>query len=278
MNLGTFGVWTSYRAIGEDNAADAARLAEELGYETFWLGGSPRLPSVRPLLAATKRLAIATGIVNIWQYDPGDLAREYAELDEEFRGRLLLGIGIGHPEATSDYSHPLQATRTFLDGLDDAEAPVPRGRRCLAALRPKMLELSASRSLGTHPYFTPVGHTRSARARVGPDALVAPELACVLDSDTDRARATARGYAAVYLGLRNYTNNLLDLGFTEQDLSEGGSDKLIDAIIPHGTADEIAAVARAHLEAGANHVCLQPLGIQGIPADAWATLATALIE
>jgi probable F420-dependent oxidoreductase len=267
-----------YPVLGEDNAADAARLTEELGYGTFWLGASPRLPSVRPLLEATERLTVATGIVNIWQYDPGDLAREYAELEEEFPGRLLLGIGIGHPEMTSDYSRPLRATRAFLDGLDDAEARVPRERRCLAALRPKMLELSARRSLGTHPYFTPVEHTRSARAQVGPDALVAPELACVLDEDADRARATARDYATRYLRLRNYTNNLLDLGFTEQDFSDGGSDKLIDALIPHGTADEIAAVARAHLEAGANHVCLQPLGIQGIPTDAWSTLATALIE
>jgi probable F420-dependent oxidoreductase len=278
MRLGAFGIWTTYRAIGEENAGEAARLTEELGFGTFWLGGSPRLPAVRPLLEATDHLIVATGIVNVWQYDPAQLAAEYAALAREFPDRLLLGIGIGHPEATSNYSRPLSTMREFLDGLDGAPAPVPRDRRCVAALGPKMLDLSAERSLGTHPYFVPVEHSRVARERVGPDALVAPELACVIDTDSDRAAATARGYAEAYLERRNYTSNLLTLGFTEADIADGGSDRLIDAIIPQGRADDIAAVARRHLDAGADHVCLQTVGINGIPRDEWTALAGSCIN
>ena len=278
MQLGEIGIWTSYRAIAERDAGEAAKLVESLGYGTFWLGGSPRLPTVRPLLDATERLTVATGIVNVWQYEPATLAAEHAELARAFPGRLLLGIGIGHPEATSDYSRPLSTMRQFFDGLDSAATPVPRDERCVAALGPKMLDLGADRSLGTLTYFTPVEHTRFARERVGENGLVATELACVLDVDDDRARATAREYAALYLGLRNYTTNLLRFGFTEQDIAGGGSDRLIDAIIPHGTAEEIAAVAREHLDAGANHVCLQTVGISGIPREQWTALAAALIR
>jgi probable F420-dependent oxidoreductase len=278
MQLAEIGIWTSYRAIDERDAGEAAELVESLGYGTFWLGGSPRLPTVRPLLDATERLTVATGIVNVWQYEPETLAAEHAELARAFPGRLLLGIGIGHPEATSDYSRPLSTMRRFFDGLDNAAAPVPRDERCVAALGPKMLDLAAERSLGTLTYFTPVEHTRFARERVGATALVATELACVLDTDDDRARATAREYAELYLGLRNYTTNLLNFGFTERDIAGGGSDRLIDAIIPHGTAEEIAAVAREHLDAGADHVCLQTVGVTGIPREQWTALAAALIR
>ena len=278
MQLGEIGIWTSYRAIEERDAGEAAKLVESLGYGAFWLGGSPRLPTVRPLLDATERLTVATGIVNVWQYEPETLAAEHAELTRAFPGRLLLGIGIGHPEATSDYSRPLSTMRQFFAGLDSAATPVPRDERCVAALGPKMLDLCADRSLGTLTYFTPVEHTRFARERVGENGLVATELACVLDVDDDRARATAREYAELYLGLRNYTTNLLNFGFTEQDIAGGGSDRLIDAIIPHGTAEEIAAVAREHLDAGANHVCLQTVGISGIPREQWTALAAALIR
>jgi probable F420-dependent oxidoreductase len=277
MNLSHVGIWTTYRTIGEENAGEAARLVESLGYGAFWLGGSPQLPVVRPLLEASNRLIVATGIVNVWQYDPATLAAEHDELSRDFPGRLLLGIGIGHPEADSDYSKPLSTMRTFLDGLDAAATPVPREERCIAALRAKMLDLSKARSLGTHPYFVPVEHTRLARERLGDGALIAPELAFVLDTDAERARATAREYAQLYLGLRNYTSNLLDCGFSEHELAHGGSDRLIDAVVAQGSADEIATVVRAHLDAGADHVCLQPLGVQGIPYEQWAALAAALI-
>ena len=179
----------------------------------------------------------------------------------------MLGIGIGHPEATSDYRRPLTTMRTFLDDLDASPTPPPVDGRCLAALGPKMLDLAGERTAGTHPYFVPVEHTRFARERLGPGKLVAPELACVVETDPVRARAVARGYAKLYLGLRNYTQNLLDHGFTEDDLADGGSDRLIDAVIPHGSAEQIAEVVRAHLDAGADHVCLQPLGEEGIPEE-----------
>jgi probable F420-dependent oxidoreductase len=276
MELGDFGIWTTYRAIGEESAGEAVKLVEELGYGTFWLGGSPRLPAVRPLLAASERLTVATGIVNVWQNDPATLAAEHAALTSEFPGRLLVGIGIGHPEATSDYSRPLSAMRAFLDGLDSADPPLPREERVLAALRPKMLALARERAAGAHPYFVPVEHTRLAREQLGGDAILAPELACVLDPDPVRGATAARRYAESYLRLRNYTSNLLELGFTEKDLADGGSDRLIDAIVPHGTAEEVAPVARAHLEAGADHVCLQPVGVQGIPREEWRALAVAL--
>jgi probable F420-dependent oxidoreductase len=278
MQLTKLGVWTTYHAIGEQNAVEAARLVEQLGYGTFWLGGSPKLSQTRPLLEATERLIVATGIVNVWQNEPAELAAEHALLTEQFPGRLLLGIGIGHPEATSNYSKPLSTMRAFLDGLDAARAPVPADERCLAALGPKMLDLSAERSLGAIPYFTPVEHTRFARERMGAGALVAPELACVLDTDRTSALAAARNYAKLYLGLRNYTSNLLNFGFTEQDIADGGSDRLIDAIVPSGSAEQIAAVVRQHLDAGADHVCLQPVGMSGIPREQWTALAQAAID
>jgi probable F420-dependent oxidoreductase len=276
MELGKIGVWTSYRAIGEDNAAEAAELVERLGFGTFWLGGSPALPAVRPLLEATERLVVATGILNVWANEPAEVAAEHAAIGREFPDRMLLGIGIGHPEATSDYKHPLGTMRSFWDGLDSAAEPVPRGQRCQAALGEKMLSLAAERSRGAHPYFVPVEHTRFARSVLGAEPLLAPELACVVDTDAERARAAARGYAKLYLGLTNYTSNLLRHGFSEADVADGGSDRLIDAVVPHGSAEEIAAVVQRHFEAGADHVCLQPVGVEGIPGEQWAALADAL--
>jgi probable F420-dependent oxidoreductase len=275
MQLGEFGVWTFYRAIGTENARAAARLVEDLGFGSFWLGGSPQLPALRPLLEATERIVVATGILNLWQSEPERVADDFAALSSDFPGRVLLGIGVGHPEATAKYAKPLVAMSRFLDGLDAAAVPVPPEGRCLAALGPKMLELSAERSQGAHPYFVPVEHTRAARRLLGDGPLLAPELACVLD-DGESGRVTARTYAQTYLGLRNYTQNLLEFGFSADDIADGGSDRLIDAIIPQGTADELAASARQHLAAGANHVCLQVVGVKGIPRTEWAALASAL--
>lgn len=277
MNIGTIGIWTSYRPFGKERAGEAARIAEELGYGAWWVGGSPHVPDIRPVLEATSTLTAATGILNVWANEPADTATQDAGLRAEFPGRFMLGIGIGHPEATSDYKRPLTAMRAFLDGLDGAPAPPPVEERCLAALRPKMLELARERSAGAHTYFVPVEHTRSARERLGPGPLLAAELACVVETDPVRARAVARDYATLYLGLSNYTRNLLDHGFTEDDFAGGGSDRLIDAIVPHGSAEQIAEVVRAHLDAGADHVCVQPLGEAGIPRESWAALAKVLV-
>jgi probable F420-dependent oxidoreductase len=277
MELGKIGIWSSYRPFGIERAGEAAKLVEELGYGAWWVGGSPHVPDIRPILEATTTLVAATGILNVWNNEPAETAAQDAELRAAFPGRFMLGIGIGHPEATSDYRRPLTTMRTFFDGLDAADTPPPVDERCIAALGPKMLDLAGERSAGTHPYFVPVEHTRIARERLGAGKLVAPEVTCVVDTDTDRARATARAFAERYLGLRNYTNNLLGCGFTEDDIADGGSDRLIDAVIPHGSAQEIAEVVQAHLDAGADHVCLQALGEEGIPERSWRELAQALL-
>jgi probable F420-dependent oxidoreductase len=278
VNLGRIGVWTGYQPFGVERAGEAARLVEQLGYSAWWVGRSPRVPDVRPVLEATSTLAAATGILNVWRNDPAETAADDAVIRAEFPGRLLLGIGIGHPEATSDYRRPLTAMRSFLDGLDASPAPPPVDERCLAALGPKMLDLARERTAGTHSYFVPVEHTRLAREQLGPDKLVAPELTCVVETDPVRAKAVARDFAKTYLGMSNYRRSLLASGFGEDDLAGGGSDRLIDAVVPQGSAEQIAEVVHAHLDAGADHVCLQPLGEEGIPRESWTALAGVLVD
>lgn len=272
MDLGKIGIWTRER-----DAPDTAAEVEALGFGALWLGGSPSLAQARAFLERSRTLPVATGILNVWQHAPADVAAQHAELTRDFPDRFLLGIGIGHPEATQRYTKPLATMRDYFDGLDAAPRPVPRGQRIAAALGPKMLDLAAERSLGTHPYFTTPEHTRFARDRVGPDRVVAPELAVVLEPDPERARARARSYAATYLRLRNYTTNLLRFGFTEADLAGGGSDRLIDAVVPHGTVEAVADAVRAHLDAGADHVCVQPLGHGAAPGADYRALAGALL-
>lgn len=277
LELGQIGVWSSYRAFGIERAGEAAKLIEELGYRTWWVGGSPHVPDMSPVLEATSTLIAATGILNVWINDPTETSVADAQLRATYPDRFMLGIGIGHPEATSDYSRPLRTMGEFMDKLDASPSPPPLQQRCLAALGPKMLDLAGQRSAGAPTYFVPVEHTRFARERLGSDKLLAPELACVIDDDPVRAKDVARGYATLYLGLRNYTQNLLRFGFTQADIAGGGSDRLIDAIIPQGSVEQIAEVARAHLDAGADHVCLQPLGEEGIPRESWAALAKVLL-
>ncbi len=276
MNLTRFGVWTSYPSIGVENAAEAARLAEGLGFGAFWLGASPEAGELRPLLAATETLIAATGIVNLWQSDPATVASEAAELERDHPGRSLIGIGAGHPEATSDYTRPRHAMIEFLNALDAAPEPLPSAQRILAALGPRMLDLAGERSLGSHPYFTTVEHTHFARERLGDGPVLAVELACVVEPDPEAGRTAARKYAALYLGLSNYTDNLRRFGVSDADIADGGSDRLIDAVIPHGEAAQIAEVVSAHLQAGADHVCLQPVGVAGVPRAEWSALAGAL--
>lgn len=280
MELTKFGLWIG-RSVAQEQYGEAARLAEELGYGALWVGGSPRLPDLRSLLEASERIVIASGIVNIWAYDPAALAEEFAVIDADFPGRLLLGLGIGHPEATQEYEKPLTKTRHFLDGIAASGHPVPRERMALAALGPKMLDLSFERTLGTHPYFVTPAHTAFARERLGSGALIAPEQAVVIDhGDAEAAHETARGYSGMYLGLSNYTNNLKRFGYSDADIAEGGSRALIDDVVPQGSAAQLAAAVHAHLDAGADHVCvqtLQPSGTTGVPADDWRALAEVLI-
>jgi probable F420-dependent oxidoreductase len=270
--LGQVGIWRRH----QEGTGPVGEI-EALGFGALWLGGSPSLAEARPFLEATSTLTVATGILNVWRHQPAEVAAGHAELRGDFGDRFLLGIGIGHPEATSEYKKPLAKMGEFLDGLDAAGPPVPRDERVVAALGPKMLGLAAERSLGAHPYFTTVEHTRFARERVGPDALVATEVAVVVDPDPESAREKARGYTARYVGMTNYARNLLRFGFTEDDLDGGGSDRLVDAVIPHGSADAIAEAVHAHLEAGADHVCLQPVGHGSEPLEDYRALAAALL-
>jgi probable F420-dependent oxidoreductase len=272
MELGAVGIWRRHQE-GLDGVAEI----EALGYGTLWVGGSPSLQQVRPFLERSSTIAVATGILNVWMHEPGDVAAQRAELARDFRGRFVLGIGVGHPEATAEYQSPLAKMSAFFDGLDAAPDPVPKDERVAAALGPKMLDLAARRSLGTHTYFITPEHTRFARERIVADALVAPELAVVVEPDDETARIIAREYAALYLARSNYTNNLLRFGYTERDVADGGSDRLIDAVVPHGSAERVAEAVRAHLDAGADHVALQPLGHGGAPVADYEALAKALL-
>jgi probable F420-dependent oxidoreductase len=272
MKIGRIGIWRRHQE-GLDGVAEI----EALGFGTLWVGGSPSLAQVRPFLERSSTMTVATGILNVWQHEPADVAAQRAELARDFGGRFLLGIGVGHPEATAEYVSPLAKMGGFFDGLDAAAEPVPSDQRVAAALGPRMLALAAERSLGTHTYFVTPEHTRFAREQVGSDALVAPELAVVVEPDAESARAAAREYAALYLARTNYTRNLLRFGFNEADVADGGSDRLIDAVIPHGSADRVAEAVRAHLDAGADHVALQPLGHGAGPIADYEALAKALL-
>lgn len=256
VTLGTYGIW---RHAGGLDAALAVE-AERLGYGAIWVGGSPRgdLALVEEMLAATDGIAVATGIVNMWATPADEVAASYHRIEGRFPGRFLLGVGIGHPEATSDYRRPYATIVDYLDRLD--AGGVPQAGRALAALGPKVLALSAERTAGAHPYLTTPEHTREARGLLGEGVLLAPEHKVVLDTDPERARSIGRPVVEKpYLGLVNYTSNLLRLGWTEDDIAGGGSDRLIDALVAHGTADAVAARLREHLDAGADHVCAQLL-------------------
>ena len=268
--FGTHGAWGWFGKF----APDQARAIEELGYGTIWLGGSPkRLGPVRKVLDATETITVATGIVNIWNTDAATIADEYFELEQDFPGRFYLGIGAGHPEATAEYEKPYDAVSRYLDVLDEKQVPVER--RLLAALGPRMLRLSAARSLGAHPYLTPPAHTKFAREQLGAHALLAPEHKVVLDADPDAARAVGRPPVdRPYLHLRNYVSNLKRVGWTDADIADGGSDALIDALVAHGTAASVRAQVDAHLTAGADHVAIQILG-DGDPVAALTEIIRA---
>ena len=270
--LGQIGIWLPRTA-----GTDAVPEIEELGFGALWIGISPSLEQTRPFLEKSSKVTVATGILNVWQHDPADVAAQHAELQRDFGRRFLLGVGIGHPEATQEYTKPLTKMREFFDRLDAADEPVPRDERVAAALGPKMLDLAAERSLGAHPYFTPVEHTRSARERLGAGPLLVPEVTVVVDPDVGTARGKGRQFAARYLERTNYRNNLLRLGFEERDLEGGGSDRLIDAVVPHGSPEQLAEAVRAHLDAGADHVCLQPVGSETGPIEDYRALANVLL-
>ena len=285
MDLSGVGIWSSQLRYGNTaEAADAAAELEELGFTALWIPdvGGPVLDSVDHLLASTKQVVIATGILNLWMHEPSDVAARYASLTEKHGDRFLLGIGCSHAPLIDSkepgrYRKPLAATRAFLDVLDATEQPVPVENRVLAALGPKMLELSATRTRGAHPYLVTPDHTRNAREVLGEGPLLLPEQTVLLADNRDEARAVGTDWLRAYLALPNYANNLLRSGFTQDDL-ESVSDRLFDAIIAWGGEDAIVRRVDEHKQAGADHVCVQALTAdpREFPREQWRRLAAAL--
>ncbi|MEV0671018.1 LLM class F420-dependent oxidoreductase [Mycobacterium sp. NPDC050441] len=254
-DLGRYGVWT-FGAVQPEQAVEI----EKLGYGALWVGGSPAadLSFAEPILERTQTLQLATGIVNIWTADADTVAESFHRIEAAHPGRFLLGIGVGHPEHTDEYRKPYDALVEYVDALDAAK--VPTSRLVIAALGDKVLKLSARRSAGAHPYLTTPEHTAHAREVLGESVYLAPEHKVVLSTDSAAARAIGRDTVDFYLNLSNYLNNWRRLGFTEDDIAKPGSDKLIDAVVAHGTADAIAARLQQHVANGADHVAIQVLG------------------
>jgi probable F420-dependent oxidoreductase len=283
VDLGRFGVWWSGSwNLADDPAADVPATLESLGFSTLWSSGGfdPGLsPHFERLLAATRHVHVASGIVSIWTAEPSDVGPAVAALEAAHPGRFVLGLGCSHAAIAQDYARPYSRMVAYLDALDSLEQPVPATRRVLAALRPQMLELAAARAAGAHPYFVPAEHTARARDILGTGPLLAPEVAVVLEADPYAARQLARRYASIYLGLPNYTVNLRTFGFGDDDIGGGGSDRLIDSVIPWGNATTVAARVREHLDAGADHVCLQVIADhQQFPLEQYKELAAVLIS
>ncbi|MFI8568960.1 LLM class F420-dependent oxidoreductase [Rhodococcus sp. NPDC078407] len=271
--LGKYGIWRMHSAF----TPELSRAIESFGYGTIWLGGSPPadLTTTEEILDATETVVVATGIVNIWSDAAADVAASYHRLEKKHPGRFVLGIGAGHPEATQEYTKPYDALVAYLDALDDAGVPVER--RVLAALGPKVLALAADRTAGAHPYLTTPEHTREAREKLGPNKILAPEHKVVLESDPEKARSIGRPPVNnPYLHLRNYTNNLNRLGYSDEEIGDGGSDRLIDALVAHGDAAAIAARLDEHLAAGASHVTLHSLPDDSDPLETYREVAAAL--
>ena len=281
-SLGRVGVWAmELRSGGKEAGAKAAAEAEKLGYTAIWTPGGiddQVLGDVDNLLDATSKAVIGTGIINVWKQPAADVGAWFAPQSADRKARTMLGLGISHgPLIGESYGKPVANMAAYLDGLD--KAGVPKENRCLAALGPKMLDLAGERTAGSHPYLTPPEHNAFARKHMGPDALLAPELGVVLETDPAKARAMARAAVSFYLTLPNYVNNWLRLGYSAEDVK--GSDKLIDALFAWGEPKKIAEMVDAHIAAGADHVCLQVIRedmmeAKAPPVDEWRKLAAAL--
>ncbi|CKO83286.1 LLM class F420-dependent oxidoreductase [Mycobacterium tuberculosis] len=269
-NLGRFG------SFGRGVTPQQATEIEALGYGAVWVGGSPpaALSWVEPILQATTTLCVATGIVNIWSAPAQRVAESFHRIEAAYPGRFLLGIGVGHAEMISEYRKPYNALVEYLDRLDDYG--VPANRRVVAALGPRVLGLSARRSAGAHPYLTTPEHTARARELIGPSAFLAPEHKVVLTTDSARARTVGRQALDMYFNLANYRNNWKRLGFTDDEVSRPGSDRLVDAVVAYGTPDAIAARLNEHLLAGADHVPIQVLTEDDTLVSALTELAKPL--
>jgi probable F420-dependent oxidoreductase len=281
--VGRIGIWSLELRFGDPaEAAEAAAELDELGYGAIWfpggVGGDVTGDFSR-LLAATKRATIASGIINVWKHEPAEIATWWRSLSADHKARALLGVGISHgPLIGETWGKPLAVMRDYVDRL--TEAGVPADSQCLAALGPKMLELSRDRTAGAHPYLVTPEHSAAARRILGPDKLLAPEHGVILETDPVRARELAQGALAHYRELPNYRNNWLRLGFSDEEINSL-SDRLVDSIFAWGSVERIAEQVKAHLAAGADHVCMQVITPQGSSLakvrEAWRALAAALL-
>jgi probable F420-dependent oxidoreductase len=293
MDIGRVGIWSfGLELQPAARAQEAAAEVEALGYGALWIPeamGREAFTHAGLLLAATRRIVIATGIANIWARDAVTMAAAHKALTEAYPNRFLLGIGVSHAPMVEmvrghRYEKPLSTMRAYLDAMDAAPyvAPPPTTElvRVIGALAPKMLKLAAERTAGAHPYFVPPEHTARARAIMGKGPLLAPEQAVALETTPSMAREIARRHMATYLGLPNYVNNLKRLGFGDDDLANGGSDRLVDAIVAWGDIDAVVKRVRAHHDAGADHVCIQVLDADPrvLPLRQWRELAAALLH
>lgn len=289
--LGAFGVWTfQLDVLPAARMQEAAAELEELGFGALWYGealGREAFTKAGLLLAGTKRIIIATGIANIYGRDPITMAAGQKTLAEAYPTRFLLGLGVSHIPLVEKmrghrYEKPVPTMRAYLDAMDKAPyqavPPASKPPRVLAALGPMMLKLSAERADGAHPYNTTPKHTAQARELLGPGPLLCPEQAVVLEKDPAKARAIARKFLEIYLGLPNYTNNWLRLGFQESDISNGGSDRLIDSVIAWGDLKTVISRIQEHHSAGADHVCIQMLtdDSKTFPLREYRELASAI--
>jgi probable F420-dependent oxidoreductase len=286
--LGRVGIWMPPpERIGAD-AAETAAAVEDAGFTSLWVGGGNPDPDafarLRTQLAGSGQLIVATGIANVWAWQPGGLRAAAESLATDFPGRFILGLGVSHAPAVEalghTYARPLAKMEKFLDELDHpafhgGERELPP--IVLAALGPKMLELARDQALGSHPYFTTPQHTRFAREVLGSAPLLVPELAFTLADDPSAGAATARGYADRYLKLPNYTRNLERFGFGAADFAGGGSDRLISQVIPNGPV-ALRELIRDHLEAGADHVVIQPLDPGAFALAALTDLAASVAD
>jgi len=285
MELSGVGVWSSQLRYGDvAESAEVAAELEELGFQALWIPdvGGPVFDAVRHLLASTKRVVVATGILNLWMHTPSEVAASYASLSDAHGDRFLLGIGVSHAPLVDAsepgrYRKPLVATRTYLDALDATDRPVPVDHLVLAALGPKMLTLAATRAGGAHPYLVTTEHTREAREVLGEGPLLLPEQTVILCDDAAEAHAIGTDWLRAYLALPNYANNLLRSGFSSDDLASV-SDRLFDAIIAWGDEDAILRRVNEHYAAGADHVCIQVLTPDptAFPREQWRRIAAAM--
>jgi probable F420-dependent oxidoreductase len=281
--VGRIGIW-SREFRNEDPAVagvlrDAAAEIEALGYGAVWIGGGPGVAIARPVLDATTRMIVATGILSVWEHDAAEVAAAAAELDATYADRFVLGLGVSHGHMVTGYQKPYAKMVDYLDGLD--KAGMAPERRVLAALGPKMLRLSAERAAGAHPYMAPLAHTVSARETLGAEALLAPEINVVLEREPEVARAAARAHVRPYLELMpNYTNNMRRYGFTDDDIRGGGSDGLIDSLYLWGDEDRVRERVAEFHAAGADHLAIQVVRAAPDaepPMSEYRRLAAALI-